>query len=165
MFNSFLNIQKRVLSSGFVKISANWSYDLISITCIFGVWCITCSVDSFGPKPLWCVILINHCSCKCDQGPIFTFNNSILLRCICCRYFMLDPNLITVFMYVGVVKLFTIITSNLLDLAIEFILSLLGKFLEYRCNFRFIMEKEHPRLSSSWRIPSLLFNGVDFSGL
>jgi hypothetical protein len=60
---------------------------------------------------------------------------------------MLDPNLITVFMNVGVVKFFTIITSNLLDLAIKFILRFLGKLLEYRCNLRFIMEKEHPGVS------------------
>ena len=60
---------------------------------------------------------------------------------------MLDPNFITVLMNVGVVKNFTIITSNLLNLAIKFILSFLGKLLEYRCNFRFIMEKEHPSVS------------------
>jgi hypothetical protein len=60
---------------------------------------------------------------------------------------MLDPNLITIFMYVGVVKFFSIITSNLIDLAIKFILGFLSKLLEYRCNFRFIMEKQHPSVS------------------
>jgi hypothetical protein len=43
---------------------------------------------------------------------------------------MIDPNLITIFMYVGVVKLFSVVTSNLLDFAIKFILSLLRKLLE-----------------------------------
>jgi hypothetical protein len=60
---------------------------------------------------------------------------------------MLDPNLMIVFMYVGVVKFFTIITSNLFDLATKFILSFLGKLFEYKCNFKFIMEKEHPSVS------------------
>jgi hypothetical protein len=54
---------------------------------------------------------------------------------------MLDPNFITILMNVGVVKFFTIITYILLDLAIKFILSFLGKLLEYRCNFRFVMKK------------------------
>jgi hypothetical protein len=60
---------------------------------------------------------------------------------------MLDPNFITLLMNVGVVKFFAIITSNLLDLAIKFILCFLGKLLEYGCNFRFVMEKEHPSVS------------------
>jgi len=44
---------------------------------------------------------------------------------------MFDPNFITIFFYVGVVKLFAIITSNLLDLDIKLIFGILCKLLEY----------------------------------
>jgi hypothetical protein len=60
---------------------------------------------------------------------------------------MLDLNFITILMNVGVVKLFSIVTHYLLDFAIKFILSLLGKLLEYRCNLRLIMKKEHSSVS------------------
>jgi hypothetical protein len=66
-----------------------------------------------------------------ERGSIFSFYNSILLRCICCRYFMLDPNFITVFMNVGVVKFLSVVTSNFLDFSIKFILNFFGKILEY----------------------------------
>jgi hypothetical protein len=72
-------------------------------------------------------MLINHYSCKSDQGHVLCFNSSILLRCICCRNFMLDPNFITVLMNVGVVKFLSVVTPYFIDFAVKFILSLLGK--------------------------------------
>jgi hypothetical protein len=44
---------------------------------------------------------------------------------------MLDPNLVTIFMNVGVVKFLSIITSDFLDFEVKFILSFLGKLLKY----------------------------------
>jgi hypothetical protein len=41
---------------------------------------------------------------------------------------MFDPNIITILMYVGVVKLFPIVTSDFLDFTFKFILLFLGKF-------------------------------------
>jgi hypothetical protein len=86
------------------------------------VSCIACSIDSFSPKHLWCLILINHSSCERDKDSILYFYNSILLRCICCRHFMFYPNFITILMYVGVVKLFPIVTFDFHDIAVKFIL-------------------------------------------
>jgi hypothetical protein len=43
---------------------------------------------------------------------------------------MLDLNFITIFMNVGVVKLFPIVTFDFLDFTIKFILSFLGKLLK-----------------------------------
>jgi hypothetical protein len=60
---------------------------------------------------------------------------------------MLDPNFITVFMNIGVVKFLSVVTSDFLDFAVKFILRFLGKFLEYLCNLRLIMKKEHPSVS------------------
>ena len=56
---------------------------------------------------------------------------------------MLDPNFITIGFYVCVVKLFAVVTSNLLELHFKFILGSLDKLLEARCNFRFVMKEEH----------------------
>jgi hypothetical protein len=44
---------------------------------------------------------------------------------------MLDPNFITIFMNIGVVKFLSIITFDFIDFAVKFILSFLGKLLEY----------------------------------
>jgi hypothetical protein len=44
---------------------------------------------------------------------------------------MLDPNFITVLINIGVVKFLSIITPYFLDFAVKFLLSLLGKLLEY----------------------------------
>jgi hypothetical protein len=44
---------------------------------------------------------------------------------------MLDPNFITIFMNIGVVKFLSVVTFDFLDFAVKFILSFLGKFLEY----------------------------------
>jgi hypothetical protein len=43
---------------------------------------------------------------------------------------MFDPNFITIFMYVSVVKLFPIDTPDFLDYAFKFILCFLGKLIE-----------------------------------
>ena len=57
---------------------------------------------------------------------------------------MLDPNFITISFNVCVVKLFPIVTSYLLELHFKFVFSSLGKLLETRCNFGFIMKEEYP---------------------
>ena len=44
---------------------------------------------------------------------------------------MLDSHFITILFNVGVVKLFSIVTSNFLDLDIKLILGILCKLLEY----------------------------------
>jgi hypothetical protein len=43
---------------------------------------------------------------------------------------MFDPNFVTIFMRVGVVKLFPIVTPDFLTFAFKFILCFLGKLLE-----------------------------------
>jgi hypothetical protein len=60
---------------------------------------------------------------------------------VCFRDFMIDP------VNVYIVKFFSIITSNCLDLVIKFILNFLGKSLKYRCNFRLLLKKEHSSTS------------------
>lgn len=74
---------------------------------------------------------------------LFSFSYTILLRDVCCGYLMLDANLIRILLSICVGKLFVIITSYLIDLAIKLILFFLSKPFEYRCNFRLILKEEH----------------------
>ena len=60
---------------------------------------------------------------------------------------MLDPNFMTIGFNVCVVKFFFIVASNLLELYFKFILCSLGKLLEARFNFRFVMMEEYPCVS------------------
>jgi hypothetical protein len=60
---------------------------------------------------------------------------------------MLDSNLITISFNVCVVKLFAIVTSNLLYLDFKLILSSLSKLLEAIGHFGFVMKKESPSVS------------------
>jgi len=65
---------------------------------------------------------------------------------------MFDSNFITIFFNVGVVKLFAIVTSYLLDLDIKLILGILCKLLEYGCNFGLVLQEECPS------IPGVIIN-------
>ena len=57
---------------------------------------------------------------------------------------MFDSHFIIILFNVGVVKLFAIVTSNFLDLDFKLILGILGKLLEYGCNFGLVLQEECP---------------------
>lgn len=40
--------------------------------------CMTHSIDGFGPKVKWRLVLIMHCLCHLNKFPIVPFGNSIL---------------------------------------------------------------------------------------
>ena len=65
---------------------------------------------------------------------------------------MFDSNFITILFNVSVVKLFAIITSNLLDLHIKLILGILGKLLEDLCNFGVVLQEGCPS------VPGVIIN-------
>ena len=69
------------------------------------VGCMTCGVDGFRPKSLWDAIIIQHCSCKSDQGPILPLHHSILLGCVRWWEFMLDANVIAKLFNLSISKL------------------------------------------------------------
>ena len=56
---------------------------------------------------------------------------------------MLDPFFIKKFLNIGVSKFRTIITSNILDLQLKFILSSFNEFLDNFLNFTLVTQKEY----------------------
>ena len=94
------------------------------------VGCMTCGVDGFRPKSLWDAIIIQHCSCKSDQGPILPLHHSILLGCVSWWEFMLDANVIAKLFNLSIPKLRAIVTPDLPNTWLKFILSMLDKSLE-----------------------------------
>ena len=87
-------------------------------------------VDCFGPKAIWSLVLIKHGSCGFNQCPILPLHNSILLSCIWSGEFMLDPFFIKKFLNIGVSEFRAIVTSNILDFQLKFILSPSNEFLD-----------------------------------
>ena len=101
-------------------------------------------VDCFGPKTIRSLVLIKHGSCGFNQCPILPLHNAILLWCIWSGELMLDSFFIKIFLNIGVSKFRAIVTSNILDLQLKFILSSSNEFLDNPLYFAFIMHKEYP---------------------
>ena len=57
---------------------------------------------------------------------------------------MLDPFFIKKFLNIGVSEFWAIITSNILDLQLKFILIFSNEFLDNSLNFTLVMQKEYP---------------------
>jgi len=57
---------------------------------------------------------------------------------------MLDSLFIKKFLNIGVSEFRAIVTSNILDLQLKFILSSSNEFLDNSLNFAFVMQKEYP---------------------
>ena len=57
---------------------------------------------------------------------------------------MLDPFFIKKFRNIGVSEFRTIVTSNILDLQVKFILISSNEFLDNSLNFTLVMQKEYP---------------------
>ena len=101
-------------------------------------------VDSFGPKAIRSLVLIKHGSCGFNQRSILSVHYTILLRGIWSREFMLDPFFIKKNFNIGVSKFRAIVTSNILDLQLKFILSSSNEIFDNSLYFAFIMHKEYP---------------------
>ena len=78
--------------------------------------CMTSGVNYFGPKTIWCLVLMKHGSCDFNQRPILPLHNAILLWCVWGGEFMLDSLFIKIFLNIGVSEFRAIVTSNILDL-------------------------------------------------
>jgi hypothetical protein len=85
--------------------------------------CMISGVDCFGPKSIRGLVLIKHGSCSFNQSSILPFHNTILLRSAWSEEFMLDSFFIKKFFNISISELRTIVTSNILDLELIFILS------------------------------------------
>src|SRR3954463_9614941 len=104
----------------------------------------TCSIDSFSPKPYRGLVFSKHSSGHFNKSSILPFNHTILLRCISRRKFMSKT--------IGIMKIFdmcilefcTIITSDMLQRYFIFGLSSLSESFEDIDHFAFIIEKEYP---------------------
>ena len=114
---------------------------LVDVETIDGM---TCRVDCFGPKDIRSLVLIKHGSCDFNQCPILPLHNVILLWCVWSREFMLDFFFIKIFLNICVSEFRAIVTSNILDLQLKFILSSSNEFLDNSLYFAFVMHKEYP---------------------
>jgi hypothetical protein len=91
---------------------------------------VTSSVNGISPEANGSFILTEHCSCHLDESSILSLHHSILLRSICSREFMSDTIIIEKIINMSIFEFSPIITSDMLDGHIMFILSFLGKSLE-----------------------------------
>ena len=114
---------------------------LVDIETIYGM---TRRVDCFGPKAIRSLVLIKHGSCGFNQCPILPLHYTISLRGIWSGGFMLDPFFIKKFLNIGVSEFRAIVTSNILDLQLIFILGSSNEFLDNSFDFTFILQKEYP---------------------
>ena len=101
-------------------------------------------VDCFGPQTIRSFVPIKHGSCSFNQRPILPLHYTILLRGIWSGEFMLDPFFIKKFLNIGVSEFRAIVTSNILDLQLKFILSSSNEYLDNSLNFTLVMQKEYP---------------------
>jgi hypothetical protein len=90
----------------------------------------TSRVDCFHPKLFGCSIVVQHGSCKSDQGLVLVFHYSILLRCVGGEEFMLDAFFIALFFNVHVLEFGAVVTSDLHNLSVVLPLSSSCKCLE-----------------------------------
>ena len=115
--------------------------DLVKIEMIDSM---TCRVDHLGPKLIRGLVLIKHGSCGFYQSSILPFHNAILLWSVWSREFMLDSFFIKKSFNICIPEFRAIVTSNILDLQLIFILGSSNEFLDYPLSFTLILQKEHP---------------------
>ena len=116
-----------------------WSLAQVLVD-VEAVDCMASGVDCFGPKTIQGLVLIKHGSCGFNQCPILPLHNAILLWCIWSGELMLDSFFIKIFLNIGVSEFGAIVTSNILDLQLKFILSSSNEFLDNFLNFTFVMQ-------------------------
>ena len=104
------------------------------------VYCMASGVDCFGPKAIRGRILIKHGCCGLNQDSILPLHNAILLWNIWSGEFMLDSFFIKKLLNIGVSEFQAIVTSNILDLQLKFILNSSNEFLDNFLNFTFVMQ-------------------------
>jgi hypothetical protein len=80
-------------------------------------------VNCFHPKPIRCLVLIEHGPCHIHESSILSLHNTVLLRCVGRRELMLDALLLKKAFNLRVLELRSIVASNLLDSQSELILS------------------------------------------
>ena len=104
--------------------------------------CMESCVDCFSPKAIRGLVLIKHGSCGFNQGTILPLHNAILLRSVWRGEFMLDSFFIKKFFNICIPKFRAIVTSNMLDLQLIFILGSSYEFLDYPLSFTLILQKK-----------------------
>ena len=72
-------------------------------------------VNRLRPKPIRCLVLIKHGPCHIQKSPILPLHYTILLRCVGRIELMLDALLLKKSFNLRVLKLHSIVASNLLD--------------------------------------------------
>jgi hypothetical protein len=89
----------------------------------------TSRVNRLGPKQFGSLVFIKHDSCHLYESVILPFGQRILLWSVGGQKLMLDAFFIKVVFHLSVLKFGAIITPNLFDLSIKFILCSLKEFL------------------------------------
>jgi hypothetical protein len=79
----------------------------------------TCHVNRIGPKSARSLVLIKHGSYHLYKSSILLFGHPILLWNVGGRKLMLDTYFIKIVLYLNVLELGVIITSNPLDFSIK----------------------------------------------
>src|SRR3954464_11313345 len=107
----------------------------------------TCSIDSFSPKPDRSLVFSKHSSGHFNNSMILPFNYTILLRCIRSREFMSESIGIKKIFDMCILEFCTIITSDMLQRYFILGLSSFGESIEDVDNFALIIEKEYPSIT------------------
>src|SRR4051812_16049531 len=107
----------------------------------------TCSIDSFSQEPDRSLVFSKHSSGHFNKSTILSFNNTILLRCICNREFMSETIGIKKIFNMCILEFCTIITSDMLQRYFILGLSTIGESFEDIDNFALIIEKEYPGIA------------------
>ena len=107
----------------------------------------TSSVNSTSPEVYGSFVLTENCSRHFNESFVLSFNNSILLGSVCSKELMSNTIFIEKFIDVNIFELGSIVTSDMLDSHIIFILGLLGESFEDILGASFVFEKEYPSVS------------------
>ena len=113
---------------------------------IYSVDDVACSINSFWPKTLWCLVFIKH-SASLLKSSVFSFNSPILLGSVCSRELMTNAMFIEEFSNMSIFELSSIVTSDMLNSHIIFIMGLLGEAFEDILGVGFVFKKECPTVS------------------
>jgi hypothetical protein len=87
-------------------------------------------VNCLLPKPILCLVFFKHGPHHIHKSYVLSLHNTISLRCVGSRELMLDALLLKKSFNLGVLGLYPIITSNLLDSQSKLVLSLSEEFLQ-----------------------------------
>jgi hypothetical protein len=80
-------------------------------------------VHSFRPKPLGRLELSKHRPCHVNKRPVLPLYHTVLLWCVGSGELVLDSFLLEVFLHLKILELGPVVTSNLFQLELKFVLS------------------------------------------